>query len=440
MHPQRLETPTTPEDLGPREYIALIDVNSFYVSAERVFDPTLRGRPVLVLSNNDGCAVALSKEAKALGIKMGEPWFKLAASADRMNLVAKSSNYELYGQMSDRFIGVLRDCAAEVQQYSVDEAFVKLRGTLPELLSWARMVRDRIWKHLGLPVCVGIGRTKTLAKMSNRAAKKLDHLNGVCVWEAVPEAHRDQLLSNLPVDEVWGIAGRMAKRLAGRGISTVKDFRDADPVMLRDRFSIVIMRLCLELRGTPCLPFEEETEIKGQLIVSRSFSEPVTTRAEMAQVLSLYAQRASARLQRHHRQAKTVTAWAMTSHFHAEGAHGPSLKVTLTSATADPVTLTKTAKLLLPKLEEGVRYARAGIVLTDLQKTGLEPTFDLFTDAHEERSIGPLIESIRKKLDQPAIGLGAAGLKAGQAWEMKRGMRSPRYTTHWEELPVVRAV
>lgn len=277
--------------------------------------------------------------------------------------------------------------------------------------------------------------------MSNRAAKKLDHLNGVCVWEAVPEAHRKQLLSNLPVDEVWGIAGRMAKRPASRGISTVKDFRDADPVMLRDRFSIVIIRLCLELRGTPCLPFEEEIEIKGQLIVSRSFSEPVTTRAEMAQVLSLYAQRASARLQRHHRQAKTVTAWAMTSHFNAEGAPGPSLKVTLTSATADPVTLTKTAKLLLlPKLEEGVRYARAGIVLTDLQKTGLEPTFDLFTDAHEERNIGPLIESIRKKLDQPAIGLGAAGLKAGQAWEMKREMRSPRYTTHWDELPVVRAV
>lgn len=247
-----------------------------------------------------------------------------------MNLVAKSSNYELYGQMSDRFFGVLRDCAAEVQQYSVDEAFVKLHGTLPELLIWARMVRDRIWKHLGLPVRVGIRRTKTLAKMSNRAAKKLDHLNGVCVWEAVPDAHREQLLSNLPVNEMWGIAGRMAKRLAGRGISTVKDFRDADPVMLRDRFSIVI--------------------------------------------------------------------------------------------------------------KEGVRYARAGIVLTDLQKTGLEPTFDLFTDAHKERSIRPLIESIRKKLDQPTIGLDAVGLKAGQTWEMKRGMRSPRCTTHWGELPVVRAV
>lgn len=440
MHPQRVEPPSTPADPGPREYIALIDVNSFYVSAERVFDPTLRDRPVIVLSNNDGCAVALSKEAKMLGIKMGEPWFKIAASAERMNLVAKSSNYEIYGQMSDRFIGVLRDCAADVQQYSIDEAFVKLRGTPCELLNWAKMVRDRIWKHLELPVCVGIGRTKTLARMSNRAAKKLDHLGGVCVWEAIPETHREHLLSNLPVDEVWGIAGRMAKRLAGRGISTVKDFRDADPVMLRDRFSIVIMRSCLELRGTPCLPFEEETEIKGQLIVSRSFSEPVTTRVEMAQVLSLYAQRASARLQRHHRQAKTITAWAKTSHFHAEGAHGPSVKVTLASATADPVTLTKTVKLLLPKLEEGTRYARAGIVLTDLENTGLEPTFDLLTDPHEEHNIGPLIEDIRKKLDHPAIGLGAAGLKTGQTWEMKREMRSPRYTTQWDELPVVQAI
>lgn len=154
MHPQRVTAPT---DLDGRDFIGLIDVNSFYVSAERVFDPTLRNRPVVVLSNNDGCAVALSKEAKALGIQMGEPWFKLAASAERLNLVAKSSNYELYGQMSDRFISVLRDCAPEVQQYSIDEAFVKVRGTRPELLSWARMVKNRLWKHLGLPVCVGIG-------------------------------------------------------------------------------------------------------------------------------------------------------------------------------------------------------------------------------------------------------------------------------------------
>ncbi|WP_446740367.1 Y-family DNA polymerase [Nesterenkonia sp. YGD6] len=158
MHPQRVAGPT---DLDGRDFIGLIDVNSFYVSAERVFDPKLRDRPVVVLSNNDGCCVALSKEAKALGIPMGEPWFKLAASAERLNLVAKSSNYELYGQMSDRFISVLQDCAPEVAQYSIDEAFVKVRGTMSELLSWAKMVKNRLWKHLGLPVCVGSGAPRS---------------------------------------------------------------------------------------------------------------------------------------------------------------------------------------------------------------------------------------------------------------------------------------
>lgn len=391
MHPQRVAATT---DFEGRDFIGLIDVNSFYVSAERAFDPTLRDRPVVVLSNNDGCCVALSKEAKALGIPMGEPWFKLAASAERLNLVARSSNYELYGQMSDRFISVLQDCAPEVQQYSIDEALVKIRGTLPELLSWARMVKDRLWKHLGLPVCVGIGRTKVLAKLSNRAAKKLDHLGGVCVWESVPEQHREQLLSNLPVDEVWGIAGRMAKRFNAMGIETIQQLRDADPV---------------------------------------------TTRATMEQVLGIYAQRASARLQKHHRQAKVVTVWAMTSHFNTDGAHGPSVTIKLPSATADPVILTRAVKAILPKIHKGVRYARAGVVVTDPRKTGLEPTFEVFADAHEDRRIGPLIESIRAKLDQPAIGLGAAGLKTGPAWEMRREMRSPRYTTHWDELPVVHA-
>ncbi|GAA1163201.1 translesion error-prone DNA polymerase V subunit UmuC [Nesterenkonia sandarakina] len=439
MHPQPLDTASMPAGSEAREYIALIDVNSFYVSAERVFDPTLRGRPVIVLSNNDGCVIALSKEAKALGVTMGQPWFKLSETADQLGLVAKSSNYELYGQMSDRFVGVLGECASQVQKYSIDEAFVKLTGTPTELLTWAKMVKERVWKHLGLPVCVGVGASKTLAKLSNRAAKKLDHLGGVCVWEAVPEAHREQLLSNLPVDEVWGIGGRMAKRLIGRGMYSVKDFRDADPVMLRDRFSVVIMRLCLELRGTPCLPFEEETEVKGQLIVSRSFSEPVTTKAEMAQVLSVYAQRASERLRRNHREARTLTVWAKTSAYSSDAGNEPTVTVRLASATADPVTLTREVKALLPKLTEGTRYAKAGIGLTDLEEPGQAATFDLFADAHEDRNIAPLIESIKSKWSQPSIGLGAAGLKVGQAWEMKREMRSPRYTTQWDELPIVHA-
>ncbi|MDR8020492.1 Y-family DNA polymerase [Nesterenkonia aerolata] len=423
----------------PRDYIALVDVNAFYVSAERVFDPKLRNRPVVVLSNNDGCCVALSPEAKALGIPLGEPWFKLAAQAPQYGLVARSSNYELYGDMSARVMRLLNQCSAWVEVYSIDEAFVGVRGTPQQLKAWGHQVKERIWQELGLPVCVGIAPTKTLAKLANKTAKKIPVLAGVCCWEAVPVQRREALLASLPVIEVWGIAVRLTKRLYAMGIESIAQLRDADPAAMRKRFSIVVMRTVLELRGTPCIPLEEEpAEIKDQLIFSRSFSEKITTVAEMEQVLGVYAQRASARLHKHDRQAKVVTAWAMTSHYSPDQ-HGPSATVTLPAPTADPVLLTRAAKALLPRIHEGVRYARAGIVVTDLYKTGHQPVFDLFTDRHEERQIGPLIESVRQKINGAAIGLGRAGLKAGPQWQMRREMMSPRYTTHWDELPLVKA-
>lgn len=424
---------------GWRDYIALVDVNSFYVSAERVFDPKLRNKPVVVLSNNDGCCVALSKEAKALGIPLGQPWFQLAGEAPRLGLIARSSNYELYGEMSARVMRILHDCSAWVEVYSIDEAFVGVRGTPEQLKTWAREVKERILKHLGLPVCIGVARTKTLAKLANRTAKKVPVLTGVCVWDAVPVQTREDLLGRLPVIEVWGIAVRLTKRLYALGIQTVKQLRDADPVRMRERFSIVVMRTVLELRGTPCIPMEEEQEIKDQLIFSRSFSEKISSRDDMEQVLGIYAQRASARLHRHHRQAKTLTAWAMTSHYEQRHQHSPSATVSLPAPTADPVHLSRAAKSLLPRITEGVRYARAGIVITDLYRTGQQPTFELFTDVHEDRRIGALIEDIKTRLDRPAIGLGRAGLKEPAGWEMRREMMSPRYTTHWDELATVKA-
>ena len=188
------------------------------------------------------------------------------------------------------------------------------------------------------------------------------------------------------------------------------------------------------------MPVETQPQpVEDQLIVSRSFSESVTTREQMEQVLGTYAQRASSRLQKHDLQAKVITVWAMTSHFNTAQSHGPSITVPLPWPTADPVLLTKAAKHLLPLLHEGVRYARAGVIVTDLRASGAEPVLEAFTDRHEDRRIGPLIEQIRTTLHHPAIGLGRAGMKAGQQWEMRRDMMSPRYTTHWDELPVVRA-
>src|SRR5699024_192524 len=392
------------------EYIALVDVNAFFVSAERVFDPTLDNRPAVVLSNNDGCVVARSPEAKAMGIPMGYPWFKLEATAKQHSLVAKSSNYELYGEMSSRVMGDLSRFSAWLEVYSIDEAFLGLKGSLEDLHALGKQIKDEVLKLTGLPVCVGIAKTKTLAKLATEAGKKIEALGGVCVWDRVPETTREHVLARLPVIEVWGIGPRITKRLNTMGIFTVKDFRDADPVQIRNKFSIVQMRTLLELRGTPCIPLEEERELKDQLIYSRSFAQPVTTRDDMDQVLSIYAQMAATRLHRHGREAKVVTAWAMTSYFNDDQSHQPAVTVALPGYSADPVDLMKAAKNLLPKIRPGTRYARAGIVVTDLRPVGAQPMFDEFVTPHEAKKIGELLEHIRSEHGPAVIGLGRAGL------------------------------
>ncbi|MGO1231889.1 Y-family DNA polymerase [Glutamicibacter arilaitensis] len=436
MPPSPLDSPG-PAQRG--EYIAHVDVNSFYVSCERVFDPKLDARPVIVLSNNDGCAVARSSEAKALGIEMGAPWFKLAADAERLGLVAKSSNYELYGEMSARVMKLLGRFSAWVEVYSIDEAFLGVSGTLDELQALGERIKAEVFRLTGLPVCVGIAKSKTLAKMANKTAKHIKELGGVCVWDRAPAQTTENLLARLPVVEVWGIGPRLTKRLRGLGIWTAKDLRDANEVRIRDKFSIVQMRTVLELRGIPCIPMEEERVIKDQLIFSRSFSDPITDRVGMEQVMGIYAQQASARLHKHQKQAKILSAWAMTSYYNQHQDHQPAITVKLPGPTADPVVLTRAAKQLLPQILVGVKYARAGVVVMDLQPLAMQETFDPFVSAHEAKQIGPLIQQIRSEHGVKSIGLGRAGLQQGPAWEMRREMMSPRYTTHWRELLTVKA-
>lgn len=422
-----------------QEYIALVDAQSFFVSAERVFDPALHNRPVVVLSNNDGCVVARSSEAKALGIPMGYPWFKLEATADQHGLIARSSNYELYGDLSNRLHSILARFSAWIEVYSIDEAFLGLRGNLDDLLRVGHEIKREVLRLTGLPVRVGIAKTKTLAKLAQEATKHIAELDGVCVWDRVPKATREGMMGRLPVTEVWGIGPRVTKRLNGMGIWSIKDFRDADPIHIRNKFSIVQMRTLLELRGTPCIPLEEEREIKDQLIYSRSFSQPVTDRDGMEQVLSIYAQMASARLHRHNREAKVLSAWAMTSYFNEDQTHHPAVTLSLSGYSADPVVLTKAAKSLLERIRPGTRYTRAGIVVTDLRPVGAQQMFDEFVSPHEAKAIGPLIEQIRSEQGNTAIGLGRAGFRQGPAWQMKRTMMSPRYTTHWDEVLTVYA-
>lgn len=420
--------------------IALVDCNSFYASAERVFDPTLEGRPVVVLSNNDGCAVALSSEAKALGIPMGEPWFKIEPEAARLGIVAKSSNYELYGNLSSRVNSLLGRYSAWQEIYSIDESFLGLTGSLDEMAQTGRDMKAAVAKNVGLPVCVGIAPTKTLAKIACRWAKKAPEFDGVCAWEQVPADRRQVLMRRLPATEVWGVAGRLGARLAGLGIYTVADLADADPGTMRRRFSVVLERTIRELNGTPCIPFEAPKEGKDQLIFSRSFSKKITEVAEIRQVLSIYAQQAAARLARHRQQAKHLLAFAGTAHFApAADRHHPSVSVPLPVPTSDPVELTRAALRIIPEIRPGARYARAGVIVTDLSPAGLQPTLPGFTSEMEDKHIATIIDDVTTKLGRDNLGLGYGGLKSGVDWQMSRRMLSPRCTTHWDELAIVKA-
>lgn len=341
-------------------------------------------------------------------------------------------------QQSDLPVELLGRYSAWQEVYSIDESFLGLDGVPDELTERGRQIRAAVRRHVGLPVCVGIAATKTLAKLANRWAKKREDLGGVCVWEAMPAAEREALMRRLPVDEIWGIAGRLARRLAGLGIYTVADLRDADPLMIKRRFSVVVQRTVLELRGTPCIPFEAPKQGKDQLIYSRMFSQPVTTVEGIRQVLSVYAQQAAARLARHQQHAKQLMAWATTSHY-AKEQHHPSVAVPLPAPTADPVELARAAHRLLPTVRDGARYAKAGILVTDLRPAAGQSMLPGFTSEMVDRGIATLIEDIAQTHGRDLVGLGHGGLRAGVDWQMRRDMLSPRATTHWDELAIVKA-
>lgn len=423
--------------------LAHVDVNSAYASFERVFDPSLEGRPLVVLSNNDGMVVAASKEAKALGLDLGKPWFELRPHAQRLNVAAVSSNYELYGDMSRRVMEVLERFTHELDVYSIDEAFLTVdRRTAADVEALTRLgrdVKDSLRRLIGVPVCVGIAPTRTLAKLANRTAKKVDVFDGVCVWPATRPEWRQRLMEALPVSEVWGIAGRLERRLNGYGVRTIWDLATADPVQVRKWFNVVVMRTALELRGVACIgPEEDRTGKKDQLIVSRSFSEKVTTRDGIRQALSVYAQQAAARLVRHSQVARSVDAFAGTSHW-TEQKHYPRVRVRLPFPTADPVELTRAAHQLLGQIEDGTRYARAGLMLTDLLPAGVHLPLEPFRQPHEDAGIAALVDGVQKKAGKDALGLGYGGFRPGPSWQMKRGMLTARATTHWAELARVRA-
>lgn len=425
------------------ERIALVDVNNFYVSCERAFDPSLEGRPVVVLSNNDGCVVARSPEAKALGLRTGMPWFQLAPHAARTGLVARSSNYELYGDLSARVMELLGRFGLWQQVYSIDESFLGLAGTPEQLERVGRQIREAVARHVGLPVCVGIAPTKTLAKFANHVAKNNPddaRLSGVLAWDSVPQRSVDALMERLPASEVWGVGRRTADRLETLGIQTIAQLRAADPGWIRARFSVVLERTVRELRGVAFVPDVDTTSGPDQLMFSRSFSRPVTTAGEMDQVMNLYAQRAASRLAEQGQRAGVVTVTAGTSRF--TGPDGSVAQtVALGGATADPVRLTRAAvNAMRAVAREGVPYTRAGVLFSGLESGPPQrQMLDVFETAEPERHLEDVLSTVRGRFGTAAIGLGQGGFVEPGGWTMRREFASPQYTTRFSDLPIARA-
>ena len=420
--------------------IALVDVNNFYVSCERVFDPRLEGRPVVVLSNNDGCVVARSAEAKALGIATGAPWFQIQSQAKAWGLVARSSNYELYGDLSARVMEVVGRFGTWQEVYSIDESFVGLVGDAAQLQLAGRDIRAAVMRHVGVPVCVGVATTKTLAKFANRIAKQNPALGGVCALEAMPAGHVESIQSKVPASGLWGVGGKTAARLKMMGIESIADLKAADPALIRKKFSVVLQRTVMELNGTECIPHTEERVDKQQIMFSRSFSEPVTTVAGMEEVMGIYAQRGASRLHEEGLRASLMTISAGTSRFTAGEGSFPAATIRFATPTQDPIVLVRAAVAAMREAAvPGASYLRAGVMFSGLEPASGAGMLDIFGTEAKPPEVGGVLGEVRSKFGTMAIGIGIGGLAQAPQWSMKREHSSPRYTTEWKELPVVRA-
>lgn len=419
---------------------ALCDVNSFYASCETVFRPDLKGRPVVVLSNNDGCVIARSAEAKPF-VKMGEPYFKQKDMFRRHGIIAFSSNYELYADMSNRVMTTLEELSPRCEIYSIDEAFCDLTGVrnCRDLTDFGREIRETVLRRTHLTVGVGIAQTKTLAKLANHAAKQWQRQTGGVVDLSNLERQR-KLMALLPVDEVWGVGHRISKKLEAMGIKTVLQLADTDIRFIRKHFNVVLERTVRELRGEPCLGLEEFAPVKQEIVCSRSFGGRITEYHEMRQAICSYASRAAEKLRGEHQYCRFISAFIKTSPFALnEPYYGNSASVKLLTPTQDSRDIITAATKCLDVIwRDGHRYQKAGVMLGDFYSQGVAQ-LNLFDDNAPRKNSEKLMEVLDHLNAKDGRGtLYFAGQGIQTAWQMKREMLSPRYTTRYSDLLSVR--
>jgi len=418
---------------GSKEIFALVDCNNFYASCERVFNPKLEGRPVVVLSNNDGCVVARSNEAKALGIGMGVPAFEIEDIIRKNGVEVFSSNYALYADMSSRVMETLSAFTPDMEVYSIDEAFLNLAGFDCSLTDYGRKIWRTVKQWTGMPVTVGIARTKTLAKIANRIAKKSAKANGVL--DLTDSPYLDKVLAETPVEKVWTVGIKSALKLKGAGIKTALALRDADIGWVRQKFGVVGVRTVYELRGISCYPLEQNPPAKKSIAVSRMFGEPVESIEELKEAIASYASRAGRKLRGQGLAAGVMTVYVTTSRF-IENRYFNSHTVEFAVATSDTIELIRNACRCIDRLyRKGCAFKKCGIIFNALvpENQVQKGLFDK-VDRLKSRRLMRVIDSINTRLDSP-LQWAAEGL--AQPWKVKFKRRSCRYTTRWDELPEV---
>lgn len=419
---------------------ALIDINNCYVSCERVFNPSLNNKPVIVLSNNDGCAVARSQEAKDLGIKMAVPYFQIQDLVKTHQVQVLSSNYALYAEMSRRFMLLLSDFVTLQEQeiYSIDECFLDLTAYAAQydLTQYARSIIQRVATWLGLPVCIGIGRSKTEAKLANHLAKQQTHFKQVCNLVDMDLCAVEQLYQSTLVNEVWGVGRKNSKRLNQLGIYTTLDLALAKPEMIRQQFSVVMQRTVLELNGVSCLELEQLPANRQQIVASRSFGQRITQLDDLKEALSRYVQDAVSRLREQQLLCGHIVIFAQSSPFkQGQDYYHPSLSYTLPEPTDHVLILAKIAMTLLEQLyRPDVAFKKCGIHLLDLTPKHSH-CYDLFSDIEQIATGQQLmhsLEQIQEKFGKNKLALGASRLPQ-RKWHMAQGQISPNYF-RWDQL------
>jgi len=422
-----------------KKIFALVDCNNFYASCERVFNPRLEGKPVVVLSNNDGCVIARSEETKALGIKMGQPAFKSEKLFKKHGILVYSSNYALYGDMSDRVMETLRQFARDMEIYSIDEAFLSLPYTTPEQMTdYAREIRKTVKKWTGIPVSIGIGPTKTLAKVASKIAKKYARFKGV--FNITDHEKTDQILEKFPVGDIWGVGPRYEAFLKRHGIKNALQLKRAHDAWVKKHLTVMGLRTVMELRGVPCFSLEQMPAARKGIMSSRSFGRPVESLDELKEALATYTAIAAEKLRSQHSAATILHVFLMTNRFKKNEPQYYS-----SSTTILPVASSYTPELIRFACEQlekiykpGYRYKKIGVFLAEIVSQDRIQLNLLSLDYPHERNktLMQVVDKMNQRLGPGTVQFGAEGTR--KEWHMRRKLLSPRYTTQWSEIPVVK--